>query len=274
MHLRANTVQPPQRTSKTSAARLLPFVLGVLAAACSSEEGDAKTTTTPTVLGDGERIRDVGDPAARRAGAKVYISGAQVLAIDTFDETKNGSSAGTIYVQDPGSAAPYSGISLYKPAFVPSNLRIAPGDVLDLRGPYVELAKIGGAVFTPPGVLPQLDRPTATFRYEATLAAPVEIDVNDLNDYTKGRRWLDMLVTVRDVTLATPPSNDTSNSGRVTAKLIPGGRDVPTLSNELFDVPAGSIPAGTKLQSLTGIVTWFFSFHIAPRSPDDIVRSP
>jgi len=252
-------------------ARFLLLSLGSAIVACSPshDSGDSESQATPSVLGSGLRIRDVVDPAVKKAGAQVYISGAQTLAVDTFDETKaGGSSIGTVYVQDPGSTAPFSGTSIYQAAFVPSNLRIAPGDLLDLRGPFTESSAIGTTKFTPPTVLAQMFRPTVTFRYEAALGAPLGINVNDLNDYATGRQWLNMLVTVNDVTIAEPP---TLASGRVNGKLIPGDRNVPSISNELFDLKETSIPAGTKIKSLTGIVTWFFSYHIAPRSPDDIV---
>ena len=256
--------------------RFLLLSLGSLVVACSSDDGgDPAAAPASTVLGEGQRIRDVVNPAAKRAGANVYISAAQVIAVDIFDETKNGSSKGTVYVQDLSSAAPFSGTSLYQPAFIPADLRVAPGDAVDIRGQYTESGNVGTAVFTPPAVLPQLFRPVVTPRYEAPLVAPHAIDVNDLNNYAKGRQWLDMLVTVHDVTLVTAPtkeSNSAGLTGRVTAQLIPGDRNAPTMSNELYDLPADSIPAGTKLKSLTGVVTWFFSYHIAPRSPADIVQ--
>jgi len=84
-----------------------------------------------------------------------------------------------------------------------------------------------------------------------------------------------MLVTVKDVTLA---SNLENVDSRVTAYLTPeiSGSAV-EMSNELFDLATWNnaqttkLAQGTTIKSLTGIVTWFTQYHIAPRSPADIV---
>jgi hypothetical protein len=46
-----------------------------------------------------------------------------------------------------------------------------------------------------------------------------------------------------------------------------------TISNELFDLGTtqSQLIVGTHLRSVTGIVTWFFSYQIAPRTPADLV---
>ena len=256
---------------KVAAIGLLGLISFMGLAACSAGDGDPASQPKPDPLGAGDRIRQVVNPALHKADADVFVTGAEVIAVDTFDETGDGKSRGTIYVQDVGSQDAYSGTSLYAPAFVPANLKVSPGDVLDLRGPYTEMKAIGSAVFDEGQVLPQISKPTATFRYETQLPPPVEIDVTDLNEYGKGRQWMNMLVTVKDVTLADDLTGDAKNTGRVTAHISPGaGRDSVTMSNEFYDLKAGSIPAGTKLKSLTGVVTWFFSYHIAPRSQADI----
>ncbi len=240
-------------------------------AACSSGDGDPPSASQPNPLGDGKRVREVVDPSLKVTGT-VYITGAEVTTVDTFDETKDGKSIGTIYVQDADSSVAFSATSLYSPSFVPGDLRVAPGDVIDLRGPYTELQNIGSAVFNPGQVLPQISRPVATFRYETALPAPVVIDVNELNDYDKGRKWMNMLVTVKNPSIT--GAFYTDKAGRVTAPITSdtANRNAATMSNELYDLKADSIPVGTQLKSLTGIVTWFFSYHIAPRSPADIVR--
>jgi hypothetical protein len=252
---------------------------------CSSDEkGDPSHPHTANPIGDGSRVRDVVDPSKKLAGTQVNVSGAIVIAVDAFDETKNGKSRGTIYVQDMGDKLPYSGTSLFAPSFVPANLRVAAGDVLDLRGQYVEVTSVGTANFAGK-VLPQIAQPAAAFRYEFAVPEPLEIDVNDLNDYDTGRKWLNMLVTIKNPKLYKGLA-DCSNSGRVVAPitdvvtstvdcpksvdLTDAERNGATVTNELFDLKPGAIPAKTELKSITGIVTWFFNFHIAPRSMADI----
>ncbi|WP_394849372.1 hypothetical protein LZC95_18240 [Pendulispora brunnea] len=239
--------------------------------ACSSEDGDPPSHREPDPLGAGKRIREVVNPSLKFRG-DVTVTGAEVIYIDTFDETKDGKSRGTIYVQDVGSQNPYSGISLYSPSFIPSSLRVSPGDVLDLRGPYVEEARIGGAIFDEGEFLPQLSKPIATFRYETPLPAPVEIvDVNDLNDYTKGRKWLNMLVTIKNVTMTDNPYLNKSGRRSVhfTSDTTLNGV---TITNEFYDLQDAEVAKDTKFASVTGVVTWFFNYHVVPRSPDDLVR--
>jgi hypothetical protein len=207
----------------------------------------------------------------------VAVTGAALQWIDTYDETADGKSLGTVFVQDVGSMAPYSGISIYKPAYVPADLRVAPGDVLDFNGPYEELPNVGTARFTPPQVLPQLSKPQGVFRYEYVSPVPTPIDPNDLNDYTKGRQWENMLVTVTNVTLY---AFGTDGKGRVTGPITSNTTQAGVaVSNELMPIAPsdlihnipGDYPPGTKFASVTGIVTWFFSYHIAPRTKADLV---
>ena len=80
------------------------------------------------------------------------------------------------YVQDLGAKKPYSGIGIYSAAFVPANLRVAPGDVLDFVGTYQENKNIGTAVFPAGQILPQLFKPVGTFRFEGAKPEPLEIE--------------------------------------------------------------------------------------------------
>ncbi len=245
--------------------------------ACTSPLADQPADAgAPTPLGNGKRIRDVMNPtSAPKSGASVTITGASFLWVDTFDETNDGKSAGTVYLQDTGSTAAYSGASLYQPTYIPANLAPAPGDVLDLVGTYQAETSIGAATFNQGEALIQISKPQVTFRFEYLVPPAAVINVTDLNDYAKGQQWQAMLVTVNDVTLGSGFQNV---NGRVTAYLTStiSGSSV-EMSNELFDLSAWNAKAatkvttGTKLKSLTGIVTWFTQYHIAPRSAADIV---
>ncbi len=269
------------------AAALRTTVLAILTAcasaalpACGSQAGDPHADPgTPSSLGTGLRIREVTDPTLPNHPAStsnVRITGASVLWVDTFDETRDGKSRGTIYLQDAGSTDPYSGVSLFRPTFNPSNLKIAPGDVLDLSGQYQENNKIGTTVqFGPGQVLPQLYQPQVSFRFEYTAPAPRPIAAADLADYAHGRPLISMLVTVNDVTLG----NDLVDaaSGRSTAPITADtSNNGPTVTNELFDLSGWNaqtqaLKKGAHIKSITGVVTFFFNLHVAPRSAADIV---
>src|SRR6185312_15526021 len=137
---------------------------------CGSNAGDQPSNSvTPSPLGTGERIKQIADPtlASHPANnAPVNVTGATFLWIDTFDETHNGKSKGTVFIQDVGSTDPYSGMSVFSPTYTPADLKPAPGDVLDFAGTYQENTNIGSAVFTPPDVLPQIAKPTVKPRFE------------------------------------------------------------------------------------------------------------
>lgn len=257
--------------------------LALLCSACSDRVSDAPADAgAPNALGLNFRIRQIQDPASPQHAAHesaVRVSGAVVTHIDTFDETRDGRSRGTIYIQDadavslPEAQRAFSGISLFSPAFVPSDLRPQAGDVLDFNGTYQENASIGTAVFPAGQKLTQLARPVGVFRFDLAPPAPTVIDVNDLLDYAaKGQRWVGMLVTVKNVTIVGPASADAR--GRVTAIIAgedPEDRNAPVVSNEFFDLKGSDVPQGKVFESITGVCTYFFNLKIAPRSAADLV---
>jgi hypothetical protein len=257
----------------------LATALIAAAAACGSTAGDPPTIPPPpTPLGSGLRIKQVTDPSLpNHPNGKatplpvVNVTGATVVAVDTYDETANGKSRGTIYVQDVGSQDPWAAISLYSPTFVPGDLRLAPGDVLDLNGGYQENDHIGTAIFPAGQVLTQLAKPIGTFRYEYTPPDPREIDPTDLDDYTKGAKWVGMLVIVKNIALDGIVNETSSTTGAATGRI--SGHLTPALKGKITNelIPLDLQPAGTRLVSLTGVVTYFFDLHIAPRSTADIV---
>jgi hypothetical protein len=253
----------------------LGLALAALVPACGSQTGDSPAPEgTPSALGNGLRVRDVMNPNAKThpdtdggAMPSVTVTGASVSWIDTYDETANGKSIGTVYVQDVASQAPYSGGELYNPDYFPASLAPAPGDVLDLVGDFEELTHLGTANFDNGTSLPEFDQPNATFRYEYDPPVPVIIQPSDLADYEHGRRYLDMLVTIQNVTLT---AGFTNSSGRVTAPFTDIQQDGPTIANENVAIDPSAYSANQTFTSVTGIVTWFFNFQVAPRTLDDL----
>ncbi len=261
------------------------LLVSLVLASCGEEEGDVGIRNRqPIPQGPDRRIREVANPTSP-TGAKndeqVAISGAVVVAVDAFDETENGRSRGTIWVQDMGSTEPYSGISLFAPTFVPGNLKVGVGDVLDLRGSFVRVSAIGTASFAPGSSLSQIAQPIATFRYEYQAPEPREIDINDLASFEKGQQWNGMLVRVRNVTVQDIVGARSVRNGRLGVELLPPAPGAengceapfpkpPTLVNSLANVQALEIPRNTVLKSVTGIVAFFCNYQLAPRSASDI----
>jgi hypothetical protein len=262
------------RSAFTLALALAPLGLG----ACSTLSGDPSADAAANPLGTGLRIAQVQNPSSpdHMNGATVQVSSAVVTWLDTFDETHDGKSVGTLYIQDVGSSAPYAGIGVYEPNYVPASLTVLPGDVLDFVGPYTEEASIGSATFDKGTFLPQLSKPVGTFRYEFVPPPPATVTSSELEGtdpgFAVGRKWINMLATLNDVTIA----EGTQLSGRVTYPFSSGdggidGNSV-AISNELYNLGPTDFPAGTHFKTVTGIVTWFFSFQIAPRSAADLVE--
>jgi hypothetical protein len=139
--------------------------------------------------------------------------------------------------------------------------------VLDISGAFEELSHIGTAVFDPGSTLPQFDHPNATFRYEYTPPVPVVIQPSDLADYDSGRRYYNMLVTIENVTLT---EAFYTSSGRTTAPFTEDTENGPSISNENVAIDPSKYAANQTFTSITGVVTWFFSYHVAPRTLDDL----
>lgn len=248
--------------------------------ACSSDEKgdlDRVPPATPNIQGDGLRLHEVNaGPLSPPDGTEVNVTGASVLLIDEFDETADGSSAGNVYIQDlpeNGVAPPNGGMTLFNVSYNPPTLRIAPGDVVDVRGTYDQFEGPSSSPFDDGQLLPEIVGGTVSLRFESTVAQPFEIPLSDLGKYETGRQWIGMLVTIKNVTIQSDGFKSTS--GRYSARMDVSGvgeADLPTITNALFDAEASGIPftAGTKLASVTGVVQYFYVFSIAPRSVGDI----
>jgi hypothetical protein len=270
---------------------LVLSVLSLLGVACTAPRGDSPADAgPPSALGDGFRIKQLtpplkGDPTISLAPNPLHpeptssgtlpmvtITGASFTTVDTFDETNDGKSIGNIYVQDCASQAPWSGIELYKATFQPPSLMLSPGDVIDMTAQYQDYAYSG---FPSGQSSPELNEPIVTFVFEYKPPVPVVIDVNDLfvttmDDFYKGEQWDGMLVTVQNVTLSAALAVD---KGRVSGPITSDATNGPSIDNQLYDMPATAYPPGTVFSSVTGIVTYFYSYSISPRSPADLVTS-
>ncbi|MBI5533743.1 MAG: hypothetical protein HY898_13570 [Deltaproteobacteria bacterium] len=218
------------------------------------------------------------NPANPRPAETDYITVTNVIitSVDEFDETNTGA-VGNLYVQDVGTdVQPYSGITVYNPSFIPPDLKIFVGDVVDIRSPYMEFAGPSTSPFQGGATLPELSGANVKFRFESP-AAPIPklITPDDLYDYASGRKWLGVYVEMRDVTLYSDLEDD--GKGRFSARLAladMAGKQLamyPKVANSLcnFNDYAATMKKGTKW-NIKGIVQYFFNFSITPRSKDEI----
>jgi hypothetical protein len=205
----------------------------------------------------------------------VYATGLTVVAIDTYDET-GGGQTGNIYVQDCAGAdpPPYSGVTVFDPSFSPPDLRLAEGDISDALGILQEFPGPSGSEFSFCRTLPEVGG-TLSFRFDGSTTGLTRktIPVTDLATYASARQWLGMLVRVENVTIAGAPYE---NNGRYTLDIDAGSlsmsEDPPVISNELYDLKGlgPALPKDSVISAVTGILTYFYGFKIAPRSRDDI----
>lgn len=268
----------------------LLFVTAALLVGCGGGSGDAPSTPPADPYGDCARLTEVVGPAewvdpadpmsmdcAAPPNKTVCVSGTTIVAIDSFDETGTGS-AGNYYVED-SSEEPelYSGMTVFGPTFSPPDLRLAEGDVVDMNGVQSEFLGPTNSMFGQCRTLPELSG-TLSFRFDGSrpIAPKVIDDASVLKTYEGARPYLGMLVKVSNLKLAGDGADGTGNSaGRYTAPIDVGGgipqSDVPFISNELFDLKVEGPPLveGATFKSVTGVVTYFYGFKLAPRSAAD-----
>jgi hypothetical protein len=205
---------------------------------------------------------------------QVCLSGVTIVAIDRYDETGDGA-VGNYYAEETSlEPVPSSGITVYAPSFNPPDLRLAEGDVTDMLGTFQEFPGPAGSRFEGCRTLPEIGG-AMTLRFEGGEVAPLAIKPLDLVDYESARTFIGMLVRLDNVAIA---GDTTLSGGRFTAPLKVEGLDkpleaddVPRLSNELFDLENAGLTNGSKLKSVTGVVTYFYGFKVAPRRASDLV---
>ncbi len=280
---------PVMRRSGSSLVVLLACLLGAHCTnEASTEPGDPPADAgMPSPLGPGLRIAEMNNPDSAVQPANnqlnVYATGASYITTDTFAETGTASSVGNVYVQDffspvdGGGAPPYSGMLLYKNTYVPSNLVLAPGDVIDFTGEYQRYDGPSSFSFGP-NYQPEMYESVVTFRFDYSPLPPTVIPLGDLSSWSTGLKWMSMLVTIK----STPeqpliiggfdPGSDQRCGIFITKDT---SQNAVNMDNELFDLDCqNAYLTGTPITSITGIVTYFDSFTISPRGYYDIDPPP
>jgi hypothetical protein len=199
-----------------------------------------------------------------------YATGLTLVAIDSHDETGSGAT-GNFYTQDTTCAGkPYSGVTIFGPSFSPPDLRLAENDVIDVLGTVEEFVGPSTARFHDCRTLPEASG-TISFRFDSNgQPQPVVVPLSDFATYAGARQWLGMLVKVEGLSITIAPQ---TTGGRYTAAFTTGAGDGEDakISDELYDIQKDgpTLAVGTTFKSVTGIVTYFFGFHLAPRSAAD-----
>jgi hypothetical protein len=251
-------------------------IAGVLfvSSACSSGGGDLNALVEkPKPLG--QPIADQVAPDRRLPdGQTLSAQGVVVIAIDGYDETKNGRSIGDIYVQDPvqngPKGTPWSGLKLYRPAKNPPEMDLVPGQGVNLSGEFVAITGVTSAAtgtFSPFNeglVLVELVTPSVTLAFEGRPPEPIELTYGDVLDPYIAQQYQNRLVRFRNVTLTSDFTGvrfeaTTDGPFKMASKFFP-----------VHETTSLSPTSGTTYKSVTGVFDFFFDYKLCPRSVDDI----
>jgi hypothetical protein len=276
-------------------ACLAPLACALLVGCGSGgNQGDAPSDPRANAYGDGARVHEIIGPATWLdpddvestscvipPDSSVRVTGVSVLALDAFDET-GGGDTGNIYVQDAALPADglYAGATTYGVGFSPPDLRVVPGDIVDLTGVFTEFPGPNVGKFEFCRTLPELSG-TMEFRFEAAPSAPIVVPASVFASYEAARPYFGSLVTVQNLELI---DNPYESNGRYSIRFFaaPGLMDaeIPSITNELMDLEARVVELtgnpkmveteGLVLPAVTGIMTYFYGIHLAPRSADDV----
>ena len=224
------------------------------------------------------------DPAQRApAGVTVDARSLQVIAFDGYDETSAGA-VGTVYVQQVIAAGDTSnrfspcpllddrsarvcGISTYRAVFAPLAYRPSVGDLVDLSGGVYEEFDCSGVCGTPAqpfpngAFLPQVNGPTVKSAGVAPQGGPLHVTVADLAAHNQ--ELIGTLVQVDDVTATAAPDR----RGEIAISPAP---NAVALTQEMM--PITGVTAGTHWAHVIGVVSYFYTPKLIPRTPADLVR--
>jgi hypothetical protein len=253
---------------------------GALAAvACDEYAGgsDPPMPISSNPFGEGRTLASLINPELRSRPSpnqNILVSGVRVVHVDTFDETGQGR-VGNVFLQDAGAEpGPYHAVLAFNPVYSPPSYRAIAGDVVDASGTFEEY--FPAAAMVPGRFLPELVEPKLVARFDAVGGPlrPVVIPLSDLTKYETGRPWISTLVTLENVQILEVnirPTGQRSNLRLNAGAGLPPS-DLPTVNNELFDLAntGMTFEVGQTIKRVTGLVTLFGNFSVAPRSSADI----
>jgi hypothetical protein len=256
---------------------LVALGAALLMGACDDSGGgtDPVIPLSSNAFGNGSSIASLLDPGLRAEpianNTTVRVTGARVIHVDTFDETGNGQ-VGNVYLQDASAEpGPYRAVLAFDPVYSPPSYRATVGDIVDATAPFQNFPRPTGT----PRYLPELVAAKLEARFDAVGGPlrPVVVPLSDFTSFETGKKWLSTLVTLENVTVLEVNINQTGRSSvRLNAGVGLEPNDLPTINNELFDLAKSGIDfrVGQTIARVTGLVTIFGNFSVAPRSRSDI----
>jgi hypothetical protein len=234
---------------------------------------------------------DHADDESPALGSQVFLRSVVVTSYDSYSEPRQDDAqmgdeivcvqdmgyTGGVTVQD-AEGGWRSGIALFNPSIIPASQKIGPGDLVDVRGEYLEFCL--DASNSPDSYcrasnterLTQLGNATVTRVGEVAVPEPYDAMSSEFEQARYAEDYEGVLVRLEERFEITPciPINEDGEPNCCVGDYDKYGNletDVLTITNEFYSIPTGT----SCLTSVTGIVTWFFGYRLSPRGPEDIV---
>ena len=243
------------------------------ASSCTAGGGDLKSLEA--------RPQPPGNPIANQIAegkriandATLRARGVVVVAVDTYDETMDGKGVGDVFVQDPiqegAKGTPYSALRLYRPTKAPPDLRLLPGQWVEVVGPFTAFTGPPGSPPFDGGVTSsQVANGALTLVGEGAEPEPVELTYDDVKDPKTAMPYFSRLVRIRNV-----PIMDAFSVTRPEAPIFTADRNGLKLTSKFFaihDTKGLDVSKGKKLKSVVGILDFFYTVKLCPRTVADI----
>lgn len=261
------------------ACKLLVAVGGALLVGACNEDGGGGDPPIPinsNAFGYGSSLGSIiGSPTLAPGAAQkiVQVTGVRIVHIDTYDENGQGRVGGVFLADASVPPGPNRAVLAFQSVYTPPTFRPTNGDIVDASGALMQFAPIREV---PTRTLPELYQPTLSPRFDA-VGGPLQavtIPLLDLTTYETGRPWLSTLVTVENVRILSVERLAPKGFASISLDVGPGlAQDaLPSISNDLFDLANSglSFNEGQTIRRVTGLVSIFSNFRIAPRSATDI----
>jgi hypothetical protein len=218
------------------------------------------------------QVQDVEADGHPEADTNVRVKDLLVTAVDRFDEDGSGKT-GTIFVQEIGGG-PFSGIQLYRPTIQPAGEYLLPGDVVEVEGLYVEFeyGQINPDGADPRGrTISQITDGVARKTGEWISPEPTVVeDSNDVQVDPAAEQWEGVFVEIRDVEAQSEPDSRGAFfvQGSAPCETTRDARDRVVV---VVDLRARlGVATGVHLSRVAGIMTYFYTYKLLPRSPLDV----
>lgn len=244
--------------------RPLALVLAICTACFAASCSDDSSSKDARVRPEAGTESDGGGPATEttifdiNSGKVAEKTTVTLMDVIVTAVDGNGQYTGDVYVQD-AKGGKGSGLKLYRPQRTDGGqiTELQPGDHVKVEG-VVKYFSPTSTPFEDGKKVIELDQGCQISRLAGgTAPTPAEVTAQDLSEETTAVGWSHVLVTVKNVAVTSKVDPEYGEF------FISGGISV---DDELF-------PASPKIEdclSVTGIVFYFYSYKLAPRSAQDL----